>query len=50
MSRTTKWEHKSDTWRIGHRLELKARPAGRLVAVVEQEFAAEVNSNNDNDE
>lgn len=38
MSRTTKWEHRTDGWHIGHRIERKARPAGRLVLVVNQEM------------
>jgi hypothetical protein len=29
MSRTAKWEHRTDGWHIGHRLERQARPAGR---------------------
>ena len=41
MSRTAKWEHKSDTHRVGLRLERKARPAGRTAALVAAELAAE---------
>lgn len=29
MSRTTKWEHRTDSWHENHRFERKARPAGR---------------------
>lgn len=39
MARTVKWEHKTDGWRVGGRLERKARPAGRLVRVVAEEMA-----------
>ncbi len=39
MSRTVKWEHPSDTWRIGHRLEYKARPAGRVEKAFSEDLA-----------
>lgn len=39
MARTTKWEHRTDGYHIGIRLERQARSAGRLVAVVEAELA-----------
>lgn len=38
MSRTTKWEHRSDSWHVGHRLERQARPAGRILRVLEAEI------------
>jgi hypothetical protein len=38
MSRTVKWEHASDSFHIGNRLERKARPAGRLLPVVAEEL------------
>lgn len=41
MARTVKWEHVTDAWRLNGRLERKARPAGRLVKVVEAELAGE---------
>lgn len=39
MAHTIKWEHPTDGWHIGHRIERKARPAGRLKAVIEMELA-----------
>ena len=47
MSRTSKWEHKTDGWHVWKRLERKARPAGRLKKVVQQEREAD---NDDSDE
>lgn len=41
MSRTDKWEHKTDSYHDNHRMERKARAAGRLRAVVEHELAAD---------
>lgn len=41
MSRTAKWEHKTDSWHVGHRLERKARPADRKVRWAEAERRAE---------
>lgn len=41
VSATVKWEHKTDSWHLNHRLERKARAAGRLVGVVEAELAAD---------
>lgn len=40
MSRTYKWEHRSDSWHVGHKLERQARPAGRIVRVLEAELAS----------
>lgn len=37
MSRTDKWEHKTDSFHDNHRMERKARPAGRLIRIIEQE-------------
>lgn len=37
MSRTSKWEHKTDSWHENNRMERKARPAGRLKKIIEQE-------------
>ena len=39
MARTAKWEHKSDTYSVGQRLERKARPAGRDAILAEQNLA-----------
>lgn len=39
MSRTAKWEHKTDSFHIGHRLERQARPAGRLLQIIDAELA-----------
>lgn len=41
MSRTAKWEHPSDSYRQNARDERKARPAGRLIDVVQEELDAE---------
>jgi hypothetical protein len=37
MSRTYKDEHKTDGWNTGRRLERQARPAGRMLAILELE-------------
>jgi hypothetical protein len=39
MAHTTKWEHRSDSWHTGHRLERQARPAGRDAQVFEADLA-----------
>lgn len=39
MGKTVKWEHPTDSWHIGHRIERKARPAGRIEAIVAAELA-----------
>lgn len=37
MSRTVKSEHRTDGWHIGHMLERKARPAGRILPILDAE-------------
>jgi hypothetical protein len=39
MSRTVKWEHTSDPVRTCYRLERQARPAGRIVRILEADAA-----------
>lgn len=39
MSRTVKWEHRTDSWHEGHRLERKARPAGRRTQAFQEDLA-----------
>ena len=39
MSRTAKWEHRSDGWNITNRMERQARPAGRDAQVFEADLA-----------
>lgn len=41
MSRTDKWEHKTDSWNTCGRMERKARPAGRIKRTVQEELDAE---------
>jgi hypothetical protein len=39
MSRTAKWEHRSDGFHIGHRLERQARSAGRDLQAAQADLA-----------
>lgn len=39
MAHTVKWEHCTDSFHANHRIERKARPAGRLRLVIEEELA-----------
>jgi hypothetical protein len=41
MSRTAKWEHRTDGWNQTRRLERQARPAGRVARIVAEELEAE---------
>jgi len=41
MSRTAKWEHRTDSHNVGRRLERTARPAGRHLRIIEAELAAD---------
>jgi hypothetical protein len=45
MARTAKWEHASDSWHIGHRLERQARQPQRDRAA----FSADLALDEDND-
>lgn len=46
MSNTAKWEHRSDGFHIGNRLERQARPAGARA----QAFAADLELDRDEED